>query len=883
MKTGFLPNEQWIVAPKSIHTSLMDQFLELTSAISGLQFLTFDSFLSTIYPFTNDKYKLFTSAYLIIQDKRSDCTVLNNSMHYPDFVYQCIDFAQTIHHYEISVQSLPTTNAKERDLKTCIQAISPLYANIPTFNKIKQLNKTYQHVTLYPFYTKLHQQELIQYLQEKGAQNIQPTNTNPEKIEYFVAMNKRQEIEAVAQWICLNPNKTLTIVLCDPSSYSTTLKIVFNRYNIPIQNSNSASDSLVKTQFNALYLFLKTLNSDNLINLLKANVFPHIYLRSFIDYIQHFDLTLSDLYQPLSFFQEVKDRLKYLNSIDKNRLELLEKEADMCRESIVNQLIPYISLPPAIATFNYFSTIFSNLNYSEQQWLLSIKEMIEQIFSTTDDVVSQNTCFTYFLDKSTLEEKVETQGVFVTDKQNLQFPPCDTVIVLGCLQKDFPGFVSESGLFDESYWEKTLLPSKNARLNHHLEQVKKIFSCHKHLIFSYPNGNYEGKSQTVAYEIDDFAKSKTSCKSWPLIQKGKDKQLSYTLSEESAQALFFKQKTLFGSVSSYEVFFRCPYQYFLKRGLKVDSFDLFELNNAYIGTMQHAILEECVKIDPKKYPLFDHNQLLDIISNVLQDLYILYPRKKLSWDMIKQRLLENISVTFSRLQRMESETSFVCTEQEKPFKHLWHTSLYPLSFKGIIDRIDQHNSTFRIIDYKSSVKNLKDKEFEGGLQLQLCTYSVVIQQQLDKTLSGAYYLSMLNKDVFIPANSVIRNTITPILSDDYHEIIDKKHRLTGWTFDDDLSGYHSANHVSNFTSKMKVRAGAYQLDLVSQQLDRLYDYLVHQLALGYIKRRPTSGSCQYCDYKDICIYKGREFAPINHLNNPDVTLQGKARDKEDIL
>jgi hypothetical protein len=168
-------NEEWIVAPKTMHLSIMESKLNDKLAIRGTRLMTLDTLLATLFPVINENSKLFTSAYSIIQEKRKDCIVLKETISYPEFTRQVIDFVIYATENDIDFLALPKETPKEKDLALCIEGLEPLFRFHNFASAIRSSTMTFNHVTLFPFYTQPHQQKIVNLLVERGAKQVDMT------------------------------------------------------------------------------------------------------------------------------------------------------------------------------------------------------------------------------------------------------------------------------------------------------------------------------------------------------------------------------------------------------------------------------------------------------------------------------------------------------------------------------------------------------------------------------------------------------------------------------------------------------------------------------------------------------------------------------------
>jgi ATP-dependent helicase/nuclease subunit B len=378
---------------------------------------------------------------------------------------------------------------------------------------------------------------------------------------------------------------------------------VLDRYKIEYQQTIGHIQPNIIFRFLSLVKLIKDRNSPSLVEALTHGAFECSNRQSLIDYIQHFDLTVDEVLLPFNHVKKVCEsgQLKYIDKRNQVALRKMEYEANVSQGEILADLMTILSSSnPYITAFDHFAKNFALLHEDDKLALLSIKDIIEQCAlqaSETSDIV-----IPYLIEQISLSSQKQSAPVLITDIKHLELPDCDTVIILGLNQRSFPGFSTKTGLFDEDYLSKTALPSLKDRLHLHMSYVESIFYRFENLICSYASGNYEGKGVSPAYQVEMFAhQQNVPLKMWPLVHHGKAVNRDYQLKPEVSKQLFFNDKQLGGSVSSFERFFQCPYQYYFQSGLKLNKLQTFELNSAFVGTIQHAIFENLAKDNPKGY------------------------------------------------------------------------------------------------------------------------------------------------------------------------------------------------------------------------------------------------------------------------------------------
>ncbi len=228
------------------------------------------------------------------------------------------------------------------------------------------------------------------------------------------------------------------------------------------------------------------------------------------------------------------------------------------------------------------------------------------------------------------------------------------------------------------------------------------------------------------------------------------------------------------SISQLESFFKDPYEYFLKYGLKLQEREEFELSSASTGQFFHEALDHINKqIHRDKIDLahLSKNGIKKLVSknvsNIINDpdnfqYVILSSSYRMSY--ITKQLKSTIEQMVQAMQSQQKFTSMKPQKTELVFGP--HEKLKGLSFdlphnkrvnvKGRIDRIDSmkvsNKDYFGIIDYKSGNWGFDFSQAYYGTSMQLLTYLDVLKHNISKlkntskpaSLVGALYLHILN-------------------------------------------------------------------------------------------------------------------------------------------
>lgn len=231
----------------------------------------------------------------------------------------------------------------------------------------------------------------------------------------------------------------------------------------------------------------------------------------------------------------------------------------------------------------------------------------------------------------------------------------------------------------------------------------------------------------------------------------------------------------------------------------------------------------------------------------------------------------------SQLAKMEEHSSLTPMKCEEEFYHEYPVGGgITLKLKGYIDRIDENDRFFRIVDYKSSKKRLvKDKVFSGQ-QLQLITYAMHCREALNKEALGAFYYSFKNENLSLPYGKLKRRGAGEFIQTDAEALLNeqkKAHRLQGWIFSEFAE---EMDNEGNYTAGIKnsAKSGITASDVIDPRvlthlLDQIMRSLATQILSGRIECRPAEDACLFCKYKPICRFNGNTRKPDMLVDIPD--------------
>lgn len=341
--------------------------------------------------------------------------------------------------------------------------------------------------------------------------------------------------------------------------------------------------------------------------------------------------------------------------------------------------------------------------------------------------------------------------------------------------------------------------------------------------------------------------------------------------------------TLNTSVSKLEKFAQCPFSYYLQYGLRLKEKEELKIQSFDTGSFMHETIDEFFKKVKE-----ENINLAELVTDEekIQELVNIVIKEKL--DMGKKYTFvatPKYKVLVKRLQRIVakalkyiiegivySEFNIEGTEIEFGKKGKYKPILIQLEdgkkveIVGKIDRVDTATSEdgkyLRIIDYKSSAKNIDLNEVYAGLQIQLLTYMDAVCKEEDLLPAGVLYFSLLEQ--MIKADKKISE-------EQIEEELRKNFKMKGLILADiKVIKMHDKN-LETGTSKL-IPATITKTGDISEgktngvnkeEFKILQDYIyktIKQISKeilgGNIALKPYNKKgktpCEYCSYKAIC-------------------------------
>jgi len=851
-----------LIAPTHLHSLLRLQLVQERKGMLHMSILSLSAFFQRYKNESIRETDVLLQYHTLL--KTFPAHIYQSILSSLDFCKQCFQFIEDMKVYHIPLSALPEEDDAQKEMKRILTLLYPIRTPQDIQNEVlvSLQQQDLSHVMILEHVWSTQDRIRIQALQSCGARRLPLKKSKPE-IFYYRAMNKRKEVEVLAQKIIANGWKAndLHILVCDPS-YPPFIVQVFERYHIPCTVLRQTDADLSAKRVSLFLQYVLRPHTDTLLELLEINALHVPYRKEFAEYVTLFAKTLADS------FDHVKRHAVPSQLIDEDeiaRLLVLEDRANRCKEGIVSLLndLMHTREPEQILTeIDKLLLASASLHDAASvQAIAQIHELFQAYlpyFHTKDDIP--------FLVELCDEIRVNKQGSTLHGAaiSDLHHPliPGKINVILGSTQKNFPAFQPQKGLFHETYVQSIAsYPSLNERCHPYIEQLKTAIFAYEQVVIAYPMGTLEGKTNESSLEMEQWVGHCAHMEE-PL-QSYQALPLHTKISPESAQALFVKNGAIHGSISAFERYVKCPFSYFLRYGLHVREPMDYQFSQSRIGTLSHYLLETLVERYGKEYANGSRMEVETLLEKELETLCHLYPRLNDQKVLLKQRMMDNFMQNLQDLREMEEHSHlvpFACEQEfwwDIPIMEQLHLHLH-----GFIDRIDADETSMRIIDYKSSMKTLSQDDVFSGLQLQLMIYALYAKKTWNKNILGAFYWSMKKENIAAAAGKMSRRPVAYLRYDAHDWETQRRsfQRLTGWVLHPgveriDDNGSHIVGVRTNKDGIVSART-RYRIDVIETLFTDMLRQIATHIVQGDIACRPTKDACTFCPYHDICRFHG---------------------------
>ncbi|MEH7436337.1 helicase-exonuclease AddAB subunit AddB [Neobacillus drentensis] len=379
------------------------------------------------------------------------------------------------------------------------------------------------------------------------------------------------------------------------------------------------------------------------------------------------------------------------------------------------------------------------------------------------------------------------------------------------------------------------------------------------------------------------------------------------LSKQVAEELY--GDTIQASVSRMELFNSCAFTHFVQHGLRLRERKIFRLEAPDIGELFHAAIKyisdtvntqniswaQLTKVQCEELS----KEAVNAIAPKLQNEILLsserhhYIKRKLEQIITRASLVLSEHAKVSGFSPIGLELGFGANAELPPLS-------FPLKngkrmeLAGRIDRVDQAKSEddnvfLRVIDYKSSEKDVHLSDVYYGLSLQMITYLDIVMTyskelvEMEASPAGVLYFHVHNPLI---------NSTKLLTMDEIEAEIMKKFKMNGLLLSDqsviklmDQTLESGDSHIisagikkdGNLTKRSKVASMGHFNDL-RNYVRTLYQKSGNAIVDGHVEISPykqkDKKACTFCPYKSVCqLDEGIESSPyrvITPLSNEKV-------------
>lgn len=342
--------------------------------------------------------------------------------------------------------------------------------------------------------------------------------------------------------------------------------------------------------------------------------------------------------------------------------------------------------------------------------------------------------------------------------------------------------------------------------------------------------------------------------------------------------------TLRTSISKLESYKRCPFSYYLKYALKLSDRTELKLEKLDTGTLMHDIINDFFEllkeknISVKTIEDEDIQKIVEEILNVkllLKQNYIFnsIPKYVVLTKRLKKVVIKAVKYIVSTLKYSDfrvlgTEIEFGDNKQYEPIQINLEDGK-KVEIIGKIDRVDiaenKNGKYIRIIDYKSSIKNIDLNEVVAGIQIQLLTYLDAVSKYENTDFAGVLYFNLIEpvikaKNKHLTEEQLeqeIRNNFKMkglILGDvDVVKMMDNN--LTAGNSNIipayiDKEGNLSKNKSSIIEKKDFIALEKKIEEVIKQISEEILSGEITQKPIYLYKNKRTA--CEFCIYKAIC-------------------------------
>lgn len=358
--------------------------------------------------------------------------------------------------------------------------------------------------------------------------------------------------------------------------------------------------------------------------------------------------------------------------------------------------------------------------------------------------------------------------------------------------------------------------------------------------------------------------------------------------------------TLKTSVSRLEQYKSCPFSYYLKYGLNLSEREEFKIQALDTGNFMHDVIDSFFgKLEERniKVKELEKEELEDIVQEIIEEklqlkrnyIFTSIPKYRVLADRLRKVIQKSIeyivdSLKYSDFEVMGHEMEFK-DGKEFPAIKMKLENGKEVEITGKIDRIDiaktPEGNYIRIIDYKSSTKDINLNEVVAGLQLQLLTYLDAVCEIEDVMPAGVLYFNLIDPSVK-SANKIDEEKLKDEIRKQFKmkgliladvDIVKKMDKKLEKGSSNVVPAYIDKD--GNLANKPSTITRA-QFENLQKYTNKIIKQISKEILSGnidvkpYYKIKQGKTPCEYCKYKAICNFNtGICKKEYNYIGNAE--------------
>ena len=756
------------------------------------------------------------------------------------------------------------------------------------------------------------------------ARSHKKFNGTCQNFKIMEAVNKRVEVEAVARDILkIQREKKIRFrdigIIFRDDSYNDLVKPIFDIHKIPyfIDRKRAAANHPLAELIRSSLEVLRNWKSEAIFRCLRTGFFnvEQEEVDILENYVLEFGLRGKKTWtseENWSWYRHGLD--EKISEIEKERAAKVDEIRRRAVEPLINfsqnlqtensklqaqtlfEFIESLKIHDKLLDMSEFEENLGNLALSKEHLKIwdDIINLLEQIADSDEDKITLKE-FEYIvnegldaLEMSLIPPGLDSVTISQFDQNSLQ--NSKAIYILGFSDENFPRSSREKLLLSDAdrlhLNDAGLEISKGGNEGLLAEKFlvyRGLTEARDYLQISYPLANSSGDAMRPSpfterlkrffpkIEIElvklDVLENLGSQGNYSIVEANSK------LKDETARELYAAENHMRGSVTRFEKFNKCPFQYFTNYGLNLEERREFKLKPPDVGTILHEILKNFGEGLKKENLHWAEVGISDIESRVAK-IFGEITKKFNNKILLSTKTLENQSerikkvavASIKRLTELDRRSQFHPEIFEKTFSALSKTHLVydiggvNMELIGTIDRIDfsEDGNYFLIIDYKTGKAYVNLWEIYLGVNLQLLTYLMVTNnlQAVGERMPAAmlyYFLKYPSKQ-----------------GKTYQEAknnVDKSLKMRGYTLDEEevvrsidstlesLSIKFNKDGTINKNSADNLKSGVDFKAMMKFVEDKLKEtgkkILSGNISVDPFKTK-NNDACKYCVYGEIC-------------------------------